>query len=158
MTTMLDKVAVAGDITQAIDRTGCWTAAIVIIGGTASTAVKIVTCDTAAGSFEDFKELIPAASADKDQYKGFVIDLHGAKKYIKVTGAVMATAVFGDCDQDVKNIAIKAGEIPEEVTVEKKKAVTIDVSTYTEPVSIKSADKDAMGEVVVTLTNIPEGE
>ena len=34
MTTMLDKCAVAGDITQGIDRTGCWTCAITVIGGT----------------------------------------------------------------------------------------------------------------------------
>lgn len=158
MTTMLDKVAVAGDATQGLDRTGVWTAALVVIGGASSTAVKVVTCDTVNGSYEDFKTLISAADADKDQYKGFVVDLHGAKKYIKVTGATMATAVFGDCDQDVKDIAITAGTVPEEVTVEKKKAVTIDVSTYTEPVSIKSSDKDAMGEVVVTLSNIPSDE
>lgn len=156
MTTMLDKVAVAGDITQAIDRTGCWTAAIVVIGGTESTAVKLMTCDTSAGDFVEFKELIAASGASADQYKGFVVDLHGAKKYIKITGATMGTCVLGDCDQDVKNIAITEGEVPETVTVEAKKAVTIDVSAYTEPVSIKSADKDAMGEVVVTLSNIPE--
>lgn len=112
MTTMLDKCAVAGDITQGIDRTGCWTCAITVIGGVASTAVKLVTSDTADGVYSDFKELVPAASADKDQYLGFVVDLHGAKKYIKVTGAVMATAVFGDCDHDVKEIAITAGEVP----------------------------------------------
>ena len=158
MTTMLDKCAVAGDITQAIDRTGCWTVAITVIGGTESTAVKLQTCNTADGSFEDFKELVPAASADEDQYLGFVIDLHGAKKYIKLTGAVMGTAVFGDCDHDVKNINITEGSVPKEVTVEKKKAVTIDVSDYSEPVSIKSSTKDAMEEVVITLSNIPEGE
>ena len=158
MTTMLDKCAVAGDITQGIDRRGVWTAAITVIGGTSNTAVKLVSCDTVDGEYTDFKTLISAADADTDQYKGFVVDLHGAKKYIKVTGAVMATAVFGDCDYDVKDIAITAGEVPEEVTVEKKKTVTIDVSTYTEPISIKSSDKDAMGEVVVTLSNIPDGE
>ena len=40
MTTMLDKCAVAGDITQAIDRRGAWTVAITVIGGTESTAVS----------------------------------------------------------------------------------------------------------------------
>lgn len=40
MKTMLDKVAVAGDITQAIDRRGAWTCAIVVMGGTSNTAVK----------------------------------------------------------------------------------------------------------------------
>lgn len=157
MTTMLDKCAVAGDITQGIDRTGCWTTAITVIGGTSSTAVKLVTCDTVDGSYEDFKELISASAAETDQYKGFVVDLHGAKKFIKVTGATMATAVFGDCDQDVKDIAITAGTVPEEKVIETSKAVTIDVSTYTEPVTIKPAEgKDGMAKVVVTLSNIPE--
>lgn len=158
MKTMLDKVAVAGDITQALDRRGVATVAITVIGGTESTAVKLQSCETADGSFTDFKELIPASDATTDQYKGFVVDLNGAGKFIKVVGATMATAVFGDCDYDVKEVAIKAGEIPEVVTVEKKKNVTIDVSAYTEPISIKSASKDAMGEVVVTLSNIPTGE
>lgn len=158
MKTMLDKCAVAGDITQALDRRGVATVAITVIGGTESTAVKLQSCETADGSFTDFKELIPASGATADQYKGFVVDLYGAGKFIKVVGATMATAVFGDCDYDVKEVAIKAGEIPEVVTVEKKKNVTIDVSAYTEPISIKSASKDAMGEVVVTLSNIPTGE
>lgn len=156
---MLDKCAVAGDITQGIDRTGCWTCAITVIGGVASTAVKLVTSDTADGVYSDFKELISAADADTDQYKGFVVDLHGAKKYIKVTGAVMATAVFGDCDHDVKNIAITEGSVPEEKVIEDSKAVTIDVSTYTEPVTIDPTEgNDGMAKVVITLSNIPEGE
>ena len=159
MTTMLDKCAVAGDITQGIDRRGVWTAAITVIGGTSNTAVKLVSCDTVDGEYTDFKTLISAADADTDQYKGFVVDLHGAKKYIKVTGAVMATAVFGDCDHDVKDIAITAGSVPEEKVIETSKAVTIDVSTYTEPVTIKPTEgKDGMAKVVVTLSNIPEGE
>lgn len=112
MKTMLDKVAVAGDITQALDRRGVATVAITVIGGTESTAVKLQSCETADGSFTDFKELIPASDATADQYKGFVVDLNGAGKFIKVVGATMATAVFGDCDYDVKQVAIKAGEIP----------------------------------------------
>lgn len=43
---MLDKCAVAGDITQGIDRRGVWTAAVTVIGGTSSTAVKLVSSDT----------------------------------------------------------------------------------------------------------------
>lgn len=159
MTTMLDKCAVAGDITQAIDRTGCWSAAIVVIGGSSSTAVKVQTCDSANGTFEDYKELISASEAAADQYKGFVIDLHGAKKYIKVTGAVMATAMFGDCEADVKSLAITEGEVPESVDLEDNKAVTIDVSAYTEPVVIEPTEgKDGMKKVTVTLSNIPQGE
>ena len=156
MTTMLDKVAVAGDITQAIDRTGCWTAAIVVIGGTESTAVKLVTCDTSNGSFEDFKELVPASGATATQYKGFVVDLHGAKKFVKITGAVMGTAVFGDCDADVKNIAIKTGDVPTTPDLENNKTATIDASTYTEPVVVNPSDgKDGMKKATITVSNIP---
>lgn len=158
MKTMLDKCAVAGDITQAIDRRGAWTCAIVIAGGTKSTAVKLQSCDTADGSFSDFKTLIPASEAETDQYKGFVIDLDGAKKFIKVTGATMATCVLGDCDVDVKQVAIKAGEIPSGADLENNKTATIDVSTYTEPVEIEPTEgKDGMKKATVTLSNIPSG-
>ena len=156
MTTMLDKVAVAGDITQALDRRGVWTVAITVIGGTESTAVKLQSCETADGSFTDFRELIPASGATADQYKGFVVDLHGAGKFIKVVGATMATAVFGDCDYDVKEVAIKAGEIPSGADLENNKTATIDVSTYTEPVEVTpTSGKDGMKKATVTLSNIP---
>lgn len=158
MKTMLDKVAVAGDITQALDRRGVATVAITVIGGTESTAVKLQSCETADGSFTDFKELIPASDATTDQYKGFVVDLYGAGKFIKVVGATMATAVFGDCDYDVKQVAIKAGEIPSGADLENNKTATIDVSTYTEPVEIEpTAGKDGMKKATVTLSNIPSG-
>lgn len=157
MTTMLDKVAVAGDITQAIVRTGCWACALTIIGGTSGTAVKLQSCDTADGTFEDFKELIPSSEASAEQYKGFVVDLFGAKKFVKVTGAKLATAVFGDCDHDVKKIAIKAGEVPSEADLENSKSVTVDVSDYTEPIEVVPTEgKDGMKKVVITLSNIPE--
>ena len=159
MKSMLDKVVVAGDISQAMDVRGIQTAAIVVIGGTSSTAVKVVTCDTSDGDFTDFKTLIPAASASADQYKGFVVDLTGSKKFVKVTGASYCTAVLGDCDYDIKGFTFKTGSVPSSKVLEKKKSVTIDVSGYTEAVSIKpSSGKDAMEEVVVTLSNIPEGE
>jgi hypothetical protein len=155
---MLDKVAVAGDITQALDRRGVWTVAITVIGGTESTAVKLQSCETADGSFTDFAELISASDASADQYKGFIVDLHGAGKFIKVVGATMATAVFGDCDYDVKEVAIKAGEIPSGADLENNKTATIDVSTYTEPVEIEPSEgKDGMKKTTVTLTNIPSG-
>lgn len=153
MTTMLDKCAVAGDITQGIDRRGVWTAAITIIGGTSNTAVKLVSSDTVNGEYTDYKTLISAADADTDQYKGFVVDLHGAKKYIKVTGAVMATAVFGDCDHDVKNIAITEGEVPSGAVLENNHEVTI-----TENGEIKitpSAGKDGMKKVTATVNVTP---
>lgn len=157
MTTMLDKCAVAGDITQGIDRRGVWTAAITVIGGTSNTAVKLVSCDTVDGEYTDFKTLISAADAETDQYKGFVVDLHGAKTYIKVTGAIMATAVFGDCDHDVKDIAITAGELPSVPVIEETKEVTVDVSTYTAPIEITPTEgKDGIAKVILTLSNIPE--
>jgi hypothetical protein len=158
MKTMLDKCAVAGDITQALDRQGVATVAITVIGGTESTAVKLQSCETADGSFTDFAELISASDASADQYKGFIVDLHGAGKFIKVVGATMATAVFGDCDYDVKKVTIKAGEIPSGADLENNKTATIDVSTYTEPVEITpTAGKDGMAKATVTLSNIPSG-
>lgn len=156
MTTMLDKCAVAGDISQAIDRRGAWAVAITVIGGTDSTAVKLQSAETADGSFTDFKTLIASSEASAEQYKGFVVDLQGAKQFIKVVGATMATAVLGDCEADVKKIAITAGEIPSGADLENNKSATIDVSTYTEPVEITpTAGKDGMKKATVTLSNIP---
>jgi hypothetical protein len=156
MKTMLDKCAVAGDITQAIDRRGAWSCAITVIGGTESTAVKLQSCETAGGTFEDFKTLIPSAEASASQYKGFVVDISGAGNFIKVVGATMATCVLGDCDADVKNVAIKAGEIPSGADLEGNKTATINVSTYIKPVGIyPTAGKDGMKKATVTLSNIP---
>ncbi|MBO7735069.1 MAG: hypothetical protein J6S67_21075 [Methanobrevibacter sp.] len=156
MNTMFDKCAVAGDITQAIDRRGCWSVAICIIGGSSNTAVKLQSCETADGSFTDYKELIPTSEASADQYKGFVVDLYGAGKFIKITGATMATAVLGDCDHDVKKIAIKTGEIPSGADLEDNKTVTIDASTYTEAVEVEpSDDYDGMKKATVIVSNIP---
>lgn len=152
MTTMLDKCAVAGDITQGIDRRGVWTAAITVIGGTSNTAVKLVSCDTEDGEYTDFKTLISAADAETDQYKGFTVDLHGAKTYIKVTGAVMATAVFGDCDHDVKAIAITEGEVPSGADLENNKTVSITENGVVE--ITPSAGKNGMKKVTATV-NVP---
>ena len=155
MTTMLDKCAVAGDITQGIDRRGVWTAAITVSGGTSETAVKLVSSDTVDGEYTDFKTLISAADAETDQYKGFVVDLHGAKKYIKVTGVVMATAVFGDCDHDVKDIAITAGEVPSGADLENNKEVEITENGEIE--ITPSEGKDGMKKVTATV-NVPGKE
>ena len=156
---MLDKCAVAGDITQAIDRRGAWSCAVTVIGGTENTAVKLQSCATADGTFEDFKTLIPSADASASQYKGFVVDLSGAGNFIKIVGATMATCVLGDCDHDVKTVAIKAGEIPSGADLEDNKTATINVSAYTEPVVIEPTEgKDGMKKVTVTLSNIPSGQ
>lgn len=156
---MFEKCAVAGDITQALDRRGVWTVAITVIGGTESTAVKLQSAETASGEFTDFVTLINASDATADQYKGFVVDLHGAKQFIKLVGATMATAVFGDCDHDLKDVTIKVGEVPSVTELEDNKTATINVSTYTEPVEIEpSDDYDGMKKATVTLSNIPEPE
>lgn len=156
MKTMLDKCAVAGDITQAIDRRGAWSCAVTVIGGAENTAVKLQSADSAGGEFTDFKTLISADEAEEDQYKGFVLDLSGAGNFIKIVGATMATCVLGDCDHDVKTVAIKAGEIPSGADLEDNKTATINVSTYTEPVEIEpTAGKDGMKKATVTLSNIP---
>mgnify|MGYP007112514410 CR=1 FL=1 len=156
MKTMLDKCAVAGDITQAIDRRGAWSCAVTVIGGAENTAVKLQSADSADGEFTDFKTLISADEAEADQYKGFVLDLSGAGNFIKIVGATMATCVLGDCDADVKKVAIKAGEIPSGADLEDNKTATIDVSTYTEPVEIEPTEgKDGMKKATVTLSNIP---
>ena len=152
MNTLFEKCAVAGDITKAIDRRGCWSVAITVIGGTESTAVKLQSCETADGVFTDYKELIPASEASADQYKGFVLDLYGAGKFIKVVGATMATAVLGDCDHDVKQIAITEGEIPSGADLEDNKEVTI---TENGTVEITPTEgKDGMKKVTATV-NVP---
>ena len=71
----------------------------------------------------------------------------------------MATAVFGDCDHDIKDVAIKAGEVPSSATLEDNKTATIDVSAYTEPVEVEpSDDYDGMKKTTITLSNIPSSD
>lgn len=147
MTTMLDKVAVAGDITKALDRRGVWTVAITVIGGTSGTAVKLQSSESASGTFTDFVELIDSSSASDSQYKGFVVDLHGAGKYIKLTGAKMATAVFGDCDYDVKDVTIVTGDIPNDVEAQKSITITENGTTTVSP----SSGYEGIASVKVTV-------
>lgn len=130
MKTMLDKAVVAGDITQPIDRRGAESVAVTVIGGTAGTEIIMKSSDTANGVYTDYLTIVSAADSGDDTYKGAVVDLSGAKKYIKITGAKMATAVLGDCDADIKKIAIVPGTIPQSVTVEALTAT--ENRTYTE--------------------------
>lgn len=152
--TLIDRAGLAGDATQALDRQGVDSALITLIGGTSGTAVKLQTCDTATGSFTDILTLADGAS---DLYAGVAVDLRECERYIKVTGATMAIAVFGDMNYNVKDLTVKTGEIPSgDVTVEDNKTATIDVSAYTEPVEVEPTDgNDAMAKVTVTLSNIP---
>lgn len=84
----------------AFDRTGFNTAIFIAIGGTSSTAIKVVTCDTSNGEFEDFATLVAGADAGSSTDVGIALDISGAKKYIKMTGATKASVVLGDGIKD----------------------------------------------------------
>lgn len=149
-----------GDITQAQNRLGINSALICIRGGTASTAIKLQHCDTSNGSYTDYVELVSSAMASSDTMVGVFVDLTGAKKYLKVSGAVAADVIFGDCDFNPKDI--QTGGTPSgggDVDLEDNKVVTINVSTYTEPVEITPTEgKDGMKKATITLSNIPSSE
>lgn len=147
-------IGYAGDITTAKSRLGIYSALVMVKGGTSGTAIKVVTCSTSDGQFTDYATLESEGSASL--VKGYYVDLSGADKYIKVTGATFADVVFGDCDFDPKGITV-SGSVPVVSVLENNKAETIDVSTYTEPIVIEpSSGKDAMKKVTITLSNIPE--
>lgn len=80
----------------AFDRTGFDTGIFIAIGGTASTAIKVVTSDTADGVFTDVVTLVKDTDAGVSTDVGVAVDLSGAKKYVKVTGATTASCVLGD--------------------------------------------------------------
>ena len=84
----------------AFDRTGYNTGIFIAIGGTSSTAIKVVTCDTSNGVFEDFATIVAAADAGASTDVGIALDISGAKKYIKITGATTASVVLGDGIKD----------------------------------------------------------
>lgn len=149
-----------GDITQAQNRLGINSALICIRGGTASTAIKLQHCDTSNGSYTDYVELVSSAKASSDTMAGVFVDLTGAKKYLKVSGAVAADVIFGDCDfnpKDIQTIGTPSGG--GDVELEDNKAATINVSTYTVPVEITPTEgKDGMKKATITLSNIPSSE
>lgn len=150
---VIDMVGYAGDISTAKDRIGIDSALIMIKGGTSGTAIKVVTCSTSNGDFVDYVTL--EAEGASNLVKGYYVNLKGADKYIKVTGAKFADVVFGDCNFDPKGI-VATGSVPVVSVLEDNKAVTINASTYTEPVAVNpSSGKDAMKKVTVTLSNIP---
>ena len=151
---VIDMVGYAGDITTAKDRIGIDSALVMVKGGTSGTAIKVVTCSTSNGVFVDYATL--EAEGSSDLVKGYYVNLKGADKYIKVTGALFADVVFGDCNFDPKGI-VATGDVPATYSLENNKAETIDVSEYTEPIVIEpSSGKDAMKKVTITLSNIPE--
>lgn len=144
----------AGDITSAKNRIGINTALVMVKGGTVGTAIKVVTCSTSDGVFADYAVLESSGTADL--VKGYYVDLTGADKFIKVTGAKFADVVFADCNFDPKAITT-TGTVPTpSADLDNNKTATIDVSTYTEPVEITpTAGKDGMKNATVTLSNIP---
>ena len=84
--------------------------------------------------------------------EGFCFSLIGAKKFVKITGCDNAIGIVGDCDYDVKKVTFNTVSIP---TIETSKAVSIDATTYTEPIEIVPTEgKDGMAKVVVTLTGL----
>ena len=150
---VINMIGYAGEITTAKSRLGIYSALVMVKGGANGTPIKVVTCSTSDGEFVDYVKLADGAS---DIVKGFYVDLSGADKYIKVTGATYADVVFGDCDFDPKSI-VTTGSVPApSADLDNNKTATINVSTYTEPVEITpTAGKDGMKKATVTLSNIP---
>jgi hypothetical protein len=64
-------------------------------------------------------------------------------------------------DGEIKELEINRQNVPlaSSVKIETSKAVTIDVSEYTEPIEVTpTVGKDGMAKVIITLDNIPDGE
>ena len=143
----------AGDITSAQSRIGINTALVMVKGGTVGTAIKVVTCSTSDGVFTDYAVLETSGTADL--VKSYFVDITGADKFIKVTGALLADVVFADCNFDPKGI-VATGTVPVVADLENNHAQTIDVSTYTGPVEVTpTSPKTGMKKATITLSNIP---
>ena len=93
---ILNQFKYQGSAGTAFDRTGVNTALFVAIGGTSSTAIKVQHCDTNNGTFTDFATLVSADDAGTTTDVGIALDISGAKKFIKMTGATKASAILGD--------------------------------------------------------------
>ena len=143
--TMLDKIGIIGDAKTAFNRIGIDTLAVVCIGGTNGTPVKVQHCDTVGGSYVDFKTL---DSGHADLNKGFTFSLEGAKKFVKIVGCDVAVGIVGDCDYDVKKVSYSAVALTD-VDLEDNKSATINVSTYTAPVEVTpTSGKDGMKKAI----------
>lgn len=153
--TMLDKIGIIGDVKTAFNRLGIDTLAVICVGGSSGTAVKVVTCDTVGGDYTDFLTL----KADAENInEGFCFSLIGAKKFVKIVGCDVAVGIVGDCDYDVKKVSYSAVALTD-VDLEDNKAQTINVSTYSAPVEVTpTSGKDGMKKATITLSNIPSGK
>ncbi len=153
--TMLDKIGIIGDVKTAFNRLGIDTLAVVCVGGSSGTAVKVVTCDTVGGVYTDFLTLKADALNINE---GFCFSLIGAKKFVKITGCDNAIGIVGDCDYDIKKVTFNTVSIAG-ADLENNKAQTINVSTYSAPVEVTpTSGKDGMKKATITLSNIPEIE
>ena len=152
MKTMLDKIGIIGDVKTAFNRLGIDTLAVVCVGGSSGTPVKVVTSDTVGGFYADFLTLKADALNINE---GFCFSLIGAKKFVKITGCDNAIGIVGDCDYDVKQVTFNTVTIAGS-DLENNKAQTINVSTYTAPVEVTpTSGKDGMKKATITLSNIP---
>ena len=152
MKTMLDKIGIIGDVKSAFNRLGIDTLAVVCVGGSSGTAVKVVTSDTVGGDYTDFLTLKADALNINE---GFCFSLIGAKKFVKITGCDNAIGIVGDCDYDVKKVTFNTVTIAG-ADLDNNKTATINVSTYTEPVEVTpTSGKDGMKKATITLSNIP---
>lgn len=152
MKTMLDKIGIIGDVKTAFNRLGIDTLAVVCVGGSSGTAVKVVTCDTVSGDYTDFLTLKADALNINE---GFCFSLIGAKKFVKVTGCNNAIGIVGDCDYDVKQVTFNTITIAGPA-LDNNKTETINVSTYTDPVVVNpTSGKEGMKKATITLSNIP---
>ena len=152
MKTMLDKIGIIGDVKTAFNRLGIDTLAVVCVGGSSGTAVKVVTSDTVGGDYTDFLTLKADALNINE---GFCFSLIGAKKFVKITGCDNAIGIVGDCDYDVKQVTFNTVSISG-ADLDNNKTATINVSTYTDPVVVNPTEgKDGMKKATITLSHIP---
>lgn len=93
---LLDQFKYVKTAGTAFDRTGFNSCIAIAIGGSSSTAIKLQTCATSDGAFEDVATLVASADASSDSDVGIGIDISGCKKYLKITGATKASVVLGD--------------------------------------------------------------
>jgi len=97
---LLDQFKYQKNAGTAFDRTGFNSCIAIAIGGSSSTAIKLQTCDTSDGVFEDVATLVASTEAGSDSDVGVGIDISGCKKYLKITGATKASVVLGDAIKD----------------------------------------------------------
>lgn len=100
---LLDQFKYVNTAGTAFDRTGFNSCIAIAIGGTSLTAIKLQTCDTADGAFEDVVTLVESTEAGSSSDVGIGVDISGCKKYLKITGATKASVVLGDAIIDPSN-------------------------------------------------------